>query len=138
LRMRVPDLYRRLRREHAPLAEIPAELDGLLRGNKQPGASDSPDPVTPLPLVADPCTAPNDPSTDPGVQPLTGYAFLADDTASLADALKKTMKYIREKAFTFMAPTVPSVRLTDTENIYISSFRPTTTPFGTVNSGLTS
>lgn len=94
-----------------------------------PGDSDSPDPVTPLPLVADPCTAPDDPSTDPGVQPLTGYAFLADDTASLADALKKTMKYIREKAFTFTAPTVPSVRLTDTENIYISSFRPTTTPF---------
>jgi type IV pilus assembly protein PilY1 len=72
------------------------------------------------------CTnAPN----DPGYKNLNGYAFLAQDATALGKSLQSVMKWIKEKAFSFTAPTVPSVRLTDSENVYISSFTPNTTPF---------
>jgi type IV pilus assembly protein PilY1 len=72
------------------------------------------------------CTnAPN----DPGYANLSGYAFLAQDATTLGKSLQTIFKWIREKAFSFTAPTVPSVRLTDTESVYISSFAPNTTPF---------
>jgi len=71
------------------------------------------------------CTnAPN----DPGYKNLSGYAYLAQDATTLGKSLQTILKYIKEKAFSFRAPTVPSVRLTDTENVYISSFTPNTTP----------
>jgi type IV pilus assembly protein PilY1 len=72
------------------------------------------------------CTnAPN----DPGYANLSGYAFLAQDATTLGRSLQTIIKWVKEKAFCFTAPTVPSVRLTDTENVYISSFAPNTTPF---------
>jgi hypothetical protein len=77
------------------------------------------------PNQADCTNAPN----DPGYKNLNGYAFLAQDATTLGKSLQTVMKWIKEKAFSFTAPTVPSVRLTDTENVYISSFAPNTTPF---------
>jgi hypothetical protein len=66
---------------------------------------------------------------DPGYKNLNGYAFLAQDATALGKSLQSIIKWIKEKSFSFTAPTVPSVRLTDTENVYISSFTPNTTPF---------
>jgi Tfp pilus tip-associated adhesin PilY1 len=70
-------------------------------------------------------TAPN----DPGYKNLSGYAFLASDSTTLATSLKTILKWIREKAFSFTAPTVPSTRVADPERVFISSFSPDTTPF---------
>jgi type IV pilus assembly protein PilY1 len=77
------------------------------------------------PNQADCTNAPN----DPGYKNLSGYAFLANDAIALGRSLQTIMKWVKEKAFSFTAPTVPSVRLTDPEKVYISSFAPNTTPF---------
>jgi hypothetical protein len=72
------------------------------------------------------CTnAPN----DPGYANLSGYAFLAQDATTLGESLQTIIRWVKEKSFTFTAPTVPSVRLMDSERAYISSLTPNVTPF---------
>jgi hypothetical protein len=66
---------------------------------------------------------------DPGYQNLSGYAFLAQDATALGKSLQEIFKWIKEKAFSFTAPTVPSVRLTEGPSVYVSSFAPNTSPF---------
>ena len=70
-------------------------------------------------------TAPN----DPGYKNLSGYAFLAQDATTLGKSLQDIFKCIKEKAFSFTAPTVPAARLTEGQRVYVSSFAPNATPF---------
>jgi hypothetical protein len=70
-------------------------------------------------------TAPN----DPGYKNLSGYAFLAQDASTLGKSLQDIFKWIKEKSFSFTAPTVPAARLTDGQRLYVSSFAPNSSPF---------
>jgi hypothetical protein len=66
---------------------------------------------------------------DPGEKDLDGYAFIATNAEQLNRDLKTVFKYIVEKAFSFTAPTVPSVRLVENDVVYMASFTPDETPF---------
>jgi type IV pilus assembly protein PilY1 len=68
-------------------------------------------------------------NNDPGEANLAGYAFLAEDASQLVNALKTITGFIKEKTYSFNAPTIPAVRMTDKDIIYLSSFTPKATPF---------
>ena len=90
-------------------------------------------------ILADPCTEESacnaDPvnctvaSEDPGYADLNGYAFLAQDSAKLTQALKTVLKGVIEQSYSFTAPSIPSVRMVDNNVVYISSLIPNGTPF---------
>jgi type IV pilus assembly protein PilY1 len=79
----------------------------------------------------DPCAAADPALADPANYDLSGYAFLAEDASQLSKALKSIIKYIKEGAYSFNSPTVPSARIPDPnkEVIYLSSFTPSESPF---------
>jgi hypothetical protein len=99
-------------------------------GTNDPSEPDVPDLSGTSPEItpsADPCNEGDD--NDPGAKSLSGYAFMAQDATTLSKSLKTVINYIKEKALSFTAPTVPSVRLADSNRVYISSFTPNATPF---------
>ena len=73
------------------------------------------------------CTT-TDSKADPSSYPLSGYAFLAQDAAQLSFALKSIVDYVGEQSYSFAAPTVPSLRLTDRDCAFLSSFVPGESP----------
>ncbi len=62
----------------------------------------------------DACSSTADPTAlDPGNYDLSGYAFLPDDSASLAASLKTIFAFIARRGYSYSSPTVPAVRITD-------------------------
>jgi type IV pilus assembly protein PilY1 len=77
----------------------------------------------------DACSSTADPNAlDPGNYDLSGYAFLPDDSASLAASLKTIFAFISRRGYSYSSPTVPAVRFTDSTAVYITSFEPNDTP----------
>ena len=84
-------------------------------------------------IAADPCqrescspsqlgctNAPN----DPGYKALGGYAYLAVDSTSLNQALRKAMTYVREARYSFTVSSVSAARVTAQNYLYEASFIP--------------
>ena len=65
----------------------------------------------------------------PGHLSSFGYAFLPQNAAELAAALKSIFGEVVEASYSFGTPSVPSVRLVDQEMVYMGSFEPNSTPF---------
>ncbi|MGD0022056.1 MAG: PilC/PilY family type IV pilus protein [Smithellaceae bacterium] len=61
---------------------------------------------------------------DPGYINLSGYAFLATDTASMKQALASAINTIAESVYTFSQASVQAVRTQDENFLYEASFRP--------------
>ncbi len=61
---------------------------------------------------------------DPGVLPLTGYAFLASSADELTDALKQAINIIREATYSFSMASIQTSRTTDENYLYEASFEP--------------
>ena len=70
-----------------------------------------------------------DTNANPENYPLSGYAFLVANASQLRNAIQAIAKYIQEKSYSFTAPSNPSIRITDQDVVYISSFIPNNTPF---------
>jgi type IV pilus assembly protein PilY1 len=66
---------------------------------------------------------------DPGTYELSGYAFLPESSDALAASLKTIFAYIAQKSYAYTSPTVPAVRVTEGNTVYISSFEPNDTPY---------
>ncbi len=63
-------------------------------------------------------------SNDPGTATLSGYAFLANNSAELEAALQQAISYIREATYSFTQSSVASSRLIDENFLYEASFQP--------------
>jgi Tfp pilus tip-associated adhesin PilY1 len=63
-------------------------------------------------------------SNDPGTATLSGYAFLANNSAELEAALQQAISYIREATYSFTQASVASSRLIDENFLYEASFQP--------------
>jgi hypothetical protein len=63
-------------------------------------------------------------SNDPGTADLSGYAFLANNSAELEAALQQAISYIREATYSFTQSSVASSRLIDENFLYEASFQP--------------
>jgi type IV pilus assembly protein PilY1 len=78
-------------------------------------------------------TTASEAEADPANYALSGYAFLASNADQLSQALKTILKFIRSQPYYVAVPSIPSVRLSDTEGednvVYISSFIPHDSPF---------
>ena len=61
---------------------------------------------------------------DPGLLPLTGYAFLASSADELTDALKQAINIIREATYSFSMASIQTSRTTDENYLYEASFEP--------------
>jgi hypothetical protein len=61
---------------------------------------------------------------DPGEIPLSGYAYLATNSAEFSAALKQALNIIREATYSFSVSSVASSRTHDENNIYEASFDP--------------
>ncbi len=93
-------------------------------GTDNPLETNSGDPASyDVTAYGDACTT-TDTNADPGLYPLSGYAFLAVDSSQLSQAIKAIAKYIQEKSYSFTAPANPSIRIVDKDVVYISSFVP--------------
>jgi Tfp pilus tip-associated adhesin PilY1 len=57
-----------------------------------------------------------------------GKAFFADDATELLTALQEAFDTIVIQAYSFTAPVVPAVRTTDSNRLYLSTFRPDNPP----------
>jgi hypothetical protein len=57
-----------------------------------------------------------------------GKAFFADDATELLAALQQAFDTIVIQAYSFTAPVVPAVRTTDSNRLYLSTFRPDNPP----------
>jgi type IV pilus assembly protein PilY1 len=59
-----------------------------------------------------------------------GLYFTADNAAQLTDALEKALKDIGDKSYAFTSPSVPAVRINDSEDnvVYLTSFEPSEKP----------
>ena len=68
-------------------------------------------------------------SNDPGETPLSGYAFLAENSSELGRSLTSILQYIQGKSFSFVSPTIPLVRIIDKDAGYVSSFIPNNTSY---------
>jgi len=120
---------------------MPDHLKKTLNWVAKHGGTLNPDPDVPktadnynitdhLPADNNVCALTSD-TGDPAKFNISGYAFLTENASQLSEALKTILAYIKQKSFSFTAPTVPTVRLVDEEDnvIYISSFVPSDTPF---------
>jgi len=58
-----------------------------------------------------------------------GHAHYADNPQQMIDALDRVFSDIIERSYSFISPTVPSVRVVDNDFLYLSSFTPNATPF---------
>jgi hypothetical protein len=58
-------------------------------------------------------------SNDPGTASLSGYAFLANNSAELEAALQQAISYIREATYSFTQASVASSRLIDENFLYL-------------------
>jgi type IV pilus assembly protein PilY1 len=65
---------------------------------------------------------------DPATYDLSGYAFLPEDSASLAASLKTIFAFIAKGAYSYSSPTVPAIRIMENSTAYVSSFTPNDTP----------
>jgi Tfp pilus tip-associated adhesin PilY1 len=63
-------------------------------------------------------------SNDPGTAALSGYAFVANNSAELEAALQQAISYIREATYSFTQSSVASSRLIDENYLYEASFQP--------------
>ena len=68
-------------------------------------------------------------NNDPGVTPLTGYAFMATDPNQLRDALRTIMQLIQQGSYSFTKPSVQTIRTEDENYLYKASFQPAADPF---------
>jgi Tfp pilus tip-associated adhesin PilY1 len=82
-----------------------------------------------LPSAGEDLCSITDTNADPANYDLSGYAFLAEDASQLRNALKTIIRYIRERSYSYTAPSVPTVRMVEGDVVYISSFMPQQTPF---------
>ena len=82
-----------------------------------------------LPSAGEDLCSITDTNADPANYNLSGYAFLAEDASQLRNALKTIIRYIRERSYSYTAPSVPTVRMVEGDVVYISSFMPQQTPF---------
>jgi Tfp pilus tip-associated adhesin PilY1 len=64
----------------------------------------------------------NSAELDPANYNLGGYAFMAADATALTKALQIIIKYISDKVYSFSSPTAPTIRATDNNTVYLSSF----------------
>jgi len=63
-------------------------------------------------------------SNDPGTLPLSGYAFLANNSDELEAAFRQAISVIREATYSFSQASVASSRLIDENFIYEAAFQP--------------
>ena len=63
-------------------------------------------------------------TSDPGENPLSGYAFIATSAQDLNNALKQAIDMIREAIYSFSETSVSSQRTLDDNYIYEASFEP--------------
>jgi Tfp pilus tip-associated adhesin PilY1 len=121
-------------------AKMPPELKKTLNWVAKYGGTDNPlEPnsgnadaynVTQyLPSAGEDLCSITDTNADPANYDLSGYAFLAEDASQLRNALKTIIRYIRERSYSYTAPSVPTVRMVEGDVVYISSFMPQQTPF---------
>jgi len=66
--------------------------------------------------------------TDPGYESLSGYAFLADNTDNLTDALRAAFEAITGQTYSFTSASVQTIRVRDEKYLYEASFTPKTIP----------
>ena len=75
------------------------------------------------------CDSTADPAAlDPGNYELSGYAFLPQDSTSLAASLKTIFSFIAKRGYSYSSPTVPAIRITDSTMAYVTTFEPNDTP----------
>ncbi|MGA2525200.1 MAG: PilC/PilY family type IV pilus protein [Smithellaceae bacterium] len=65
-------------------------------------------------------------TNDPGLLPLGGYAFLAQDGDTLTAALEAAFGAIRNSTYSFTQASIPPVRTTAEDYLYEASFQPLT------------
>ncbi len=65
-------------------------------------------------------------TNDPGVIPLSGYAYLASQASDLAIAVKSIINIVREANYSFTQSSVQSSRTADENFLYEGSFKPVT------------
>ncbi len=100
-------------------------------GSDNPDVANSPaDPSTvriPDGQLNAPCNASSAASNDPGSINISGYAFFAENATQLTDAINKAVTIVTQEVATFTAPTVATVRTTDSNKVYLASFKPQAT-----------
>ncbi len=108
-------------------AGMPAVLKNTLNWAAYFGGTDNPaegnvgntSGITPS---VNPCEDPN--TNDPGMAPLSGYAFLAANASELSNALKQAFAIISEGRYSFSVASVPATRALNENYIYEPSFFP--------------
>jgi type IV pilus assembly protein PilY1 len=60
---------------------------------------------------------------------VNGHSYYADNPQQLTDALDQVFSDIIVRSYSFISPTVPSVRVVDKDSLYLSSFTPSASPF---------
>lgn len=89
-------------------------------GTKNPNATQSGNTAA-VTVGSDPCTS----GTDPQVNSLSGYAFMASSPSELASALKSAMTAIQEANYSFSAQaSVAATRVQNDNFLYEASFEP--------------
>ena len=63
-------------------------------------------------------------SNDPGEETLSGYAFIASNSAELTAALKQAIDTIREATYSFSVSSIQTSRTSDENHLYEASFEP--------------
>jgi hypothetical protein len=63
-------------------------------------------------------------NNDPGNIPLSGYAFMANNSTELQTALKQAINLIREASQSFATASIASARTSDENYLYEASFQP--------------
>ena len=115
-------------------ATMPEEFKRTLNWAAKYGGTDNPtemnsgDPsIYNVMKYDDACTT-TDTDADPAKYPLSGYAFFAQDTSYLGEALATIAKNIQGKSYSFTDPVIASSQIIDKGVVYISSFIPDDAP----------